>query len=118
MEKRQKLCSHERLERTGTLAHGCPCHRSAEMVQNGEKLGMYIETMLHCSTLKPESRPHHISFHHLDIAKGVQQKGICIQKMTSGWVLRRVSLSCGVRSSCALRLPGTESCGARHQQKG
>lgn len=84
-ERRQKQCSHERLEGAGTLAHSCPCHRSAEIVQRGVKLGVHIQAMLHCSTLKPESRPHHISFHHIYAVKGLQQKERYLHSENGQW---------------------------------
>lgn len=56
------------------------------LVWKGEKLGMYTQAMMRCLTLKPESSPQHILFHHIDVAGEFQQKGRNLHSENDQWM--------------------------------
>lgn len=65
------------------------------MVRSGEKLGMYTQAMLRCSTLKPESSAQHILIHHIGVAKEFQQKERNLHSENDQWM----GVEGGVRSA-------------------
>lgn len=109
--KEDRSCAHIRdyrgIDNSSWLSASQVCRNV--VVQSGEKLRVYTQAILCCTTLSPESHPQHILFHWINAAKTASQKKvICVQKMAGEWALRVVTLSCSARSIFALRLLGTE----------
>lgn len=85
------------------------------MVRSGEKLGMYTQAMLRCSTLKPESSPQHILIHCIGVAKEFQQKGRNLHSENDQWTGVEGGLAQCLQQLCS-ETPGHGAGGAGREQ--